>query len=119
MIWATRFHTHRTAYHEGNLENTRMDFRTRGDLMVRPLAHLDIDHTRSGEPIMTTLTLVDPQPMETLPKTGVVFAEVTNTKTEIRFVGTYDAKDVSFWMASPRDMAFHAWSRTATFGEGA
>lgn len=73
MIWATRFHTHRTAYHEGNLENTRMDCRTRSDLMVRPLAHLDIDHTRSGEPIMTTLTLVDPQPMESFPLTGTVY----------------------------------------------
>lgn len=67
---------------------------------------------------MTTLTLVNPQPMETLPEKGEVFVLVDFGHEENRQVVQRDIDTIRFSIQyEPKDY-FHAWSRTATFGEG-
>lgn len=66
---------------------------------------------------MTTLTLVDPQPMETLPESGEVYVECVQMFTWGRIVAFADVSEIRvMYNRNPSD--FHAWSRTATFGEG-
>lgn len=65
---------------------------------------------------MTTLTLVNPQPMETLEfdESGFTYARFTWPS------GTENTAQITdkFYKLMNGFVAFHAWSRTATFGEG-
>lgn len=68
---------------------------------------------------MTTLTLVDPQPMETLPSTGMVFLDYTFNSTNERMISNSGVDvDVIRHFKGTGNYTYHAWSRTATFGEG-
>ena len=117
MIWATKFHNHRIAYHEGNSESTCLDCRPCNDFMFCPMADIYVDHVCSGEPIMSTLRLIDPQPMETLPESGRVFVECHVESGHMQALDIY----IEYWRAGNyigiiRDV--HAWSYTATFEKG-
>lgn len=121
MIWATKFHNHRIAYHEGNSESnsesTCLDCRPCNDFMFCPMADIYVDHVCSGEPIMSTLRLIDPQPMETLPEDGEVYVECTQMFTWQKIVAFADVSDIRvMYSRTPSD--FHAWSYTATFEKG-
>lgn len=68
---------------------------------------------------MTTLTLVNPQPMETLPEDGFVFVHVTSIG---RVDGHRYTRVTEDYVANIREASqytkYHAWSYTATFKEG-
>ena len=64
---------------------------------------------------MTTLTLIDPQPIDTLPGKGGVFIEVTNTIINERYVRIGRAERTKM---GSQYRILHAWSDTAKFVEG-
>ena len=66
---------------------------------------------------MRTLTLIDPQPMETLPTEGMVFCDWEKPVSARRSVSYYDVFNVRFMSQAKGHGLFHAWSYTATFAE--
>lgn len=63
---------------------------------------------------MTVLTLIDEQPMDTVPKEGCIFIEVTNTVTNQRYVTDAVAEHLDF---RSHYRIYHAWSTSAMFKE--
>ena len=65
---------------------------------------------------MRTLTLIDPQPMETLPTEGFAFISYTHPIELKPSTHPWNVSNVSIYRAVHK-YTFHAWSYTATFAE--